>query len=97
MLVCDDSPGGLDLEHQGAILGLLPGQAGSGVGVRVVLPDLNLAAAVCGGLVLLKDGTTAACGTPDEVLTPETVAEVYGVRMTTAEADGRRFLVPAPP
>ncbi|MEP6654782.1 MAG: ABC transporter ATP-binding protein [Myxococcales bacterium] len=101
VLLLDEPTGGLDLKHQLAILELLRGQAASGVAVLVVLHDLNLAAAVCDELILLKDGATAASGTPDEVLTAETVAEVYGVRMTTANTGdlpgGRRFLVPAPP
>ena len=107
ILLLDEPTGGLDLKHQIAILELLRAQVGAGVAILVVLHDLNLAAAVCDRLVLLKEGATAAAGTPGEVLTPEIVAEVYGVDVVTAQVSGgppgpaggaanRRFLIPVP-
>ena len=50
--------------------------------VLAVLHDLNLAALYCGRLILLKDGRVHGVGTPSEVLTAETVREVYGVDVT---------------
>ena len=50
-------------------------------GVTMVLSthDLNLAAALCRRLVLLKDGQVVAAGATEQVLTPEAVRELYGV------------------
>ena len=41
--------------------------------------DLNLAAALCRHLILLRDGRVVAQGPTDEVLTPATVRALYGV------------------
>ena len=41
--------------------------------------DLNLAAALCRQLILLRDGRVIAQGPTDEVLTPDTVRALYGV------------------
>ena len=41
--------------------------------------DLNLAAALCRQLVLLRDGRVIAQGPTDEVLTPDAVRALYGV------------------
>lgn len=98
ILLLDEPTGGLDLKHQLAILDLLRQQARAGVAVMVVLHDLNLAAAVCDRVVLLKDGATVAAGPPDAVFTPDTLAEVYDVEVTAVVGPtGRRFLVPSVP
>jgi iron complex transport system ATP-binding protein len=60
--------------------------AADGVTVLAALHDLSLAAATCDHVVLLAPGPdggrVAAAGTVDEVLVPEVVDPVYGVRTT---------------
>lgn len=82
LLLLDEPTGGLDMRHQLAILDLLRAQAQAGVGVLVVLHDLNLAAAVCDRVLLLKNGAPFASGPPPDVLTPDILREVYGVDVT---------------
>ena len=41
--------------------------------------DLNLAAAICRELILLRDGRVLAAGPTDEVLTPDNVRALYDV------------------
>ena len=55
--------------------------AGTGTGLTAILAlhDLNLAAAFCDQILLLHRGRLVAAGTPEEVLRPSTIAEVYGV------------------
>lgn len=53
--------------------------------------NLHLAAAVAGDVVLLDRGRVVAAGPPADVLTPERISRVYGVRAvrwTTAEGWG---------
>ena len=47
--------------------------------VMVALHDLNLAAYYCDRLYVLCDGKVTAAGPPADVLTPQLLAEVYGV------------------
>lgn len=42
--------------------------------------DLNLAAAYCDRIVLLSKGKLVIDGTPEQVLTPEVIAEVFQVK-----------------
>ncbi|GIP38784.1 ABC transporter ATP-binding protein [Paenibacillus sp. J31TS4] len=49
-----------------------------GLTVLAVLHDLNLAAQYCDRLLVMKEGRLVAEGTPQEVLTPQRIAEVYG-------------------
>ncbi len=76
LLVLDEPTNHLDMRHQIELLGLLKQ---SGVTVLVVLHDLNLAAVTCDRLGLLAEGALVAAGTPDDVLTPESIASVFGV------------------
>jgi iron complex transport system ATP-binding protein len=50
-----------------------------GTTVLAVLHDLGMAAHFFPRLVLLDRGRVAADGTPDEVLTPDRIRDVFGV------------------
>lgn len=43
------------------------------------LHDINLALRYCDTVIVLKNGRPAACGNPQDVVTPDLVANVYGV------------------
>ncbi|MGB3437629.1 MAG: ABC transporter ATP-binding protein [Actinophytocola sp.] len=79
VLVLDEPTNHLDIRHQVELLNFL---RGCGLTVLVALHDLNLAAAVCHRIAMLRGGSLVTCGTPDEVLTPETVRAVFGVDVT---------------
>jgi len=65
--------------------------------VIVALHDLSLAARYCQRALLLKNGASLACGTAREVLTPERIAQAYGVRATVAEIEGTPVVLPIEP
>lgn len=48
--------------------------------VMVVLHDLSIAARWSDGIVMLARGKVVASGTPEQAITPASLAEVYGVR-----------------
>jgi len=76
-LLLDEPTNHLDIRHQLEILALV---ARLPVTSIVALHDLNLAALFCDKLVLLDRGRVAAAGTPEEVLTEERIAAVFGVK-----------------
>jgi iron complex transport system ATP-binding protein len=77
LLVLDEPTNHLDIGGQLDLLQLI---RATGVTVVAALHDLNLAAAICDQVVLLKEGRVAAAGAPADVLTSELLAAVYGVR-----------------
>lgn len=77
VLVLDEPTNHLDISHQLAVLSLVRSLH---VTVLAVLHDLNLAAAYCDRLHVLDHGCVVRSGTPDEVLTPEVLREVFDVR-----------------
>lgn len=80
-LLLDEPTSSLDLAHGHSTLAVARRFAREGVGALVVLHDLNLAAQYADRIIVLKGGRVLATGAPAEVLTPEIIAEAYGVRV----------------
>jgi iron complex transport system ATP-binding protein len=80
LLVLDEPTVHLDLRHQvGAMELLVDLNERDGTTILAVLHDLSLAAHFFPRLVLLDRGRIVADGTPDEVLTPVGIRDVFGV------------------
>ena len=77
VLVLDEPTNHLDVAHQLDVLSLV---RASGLTVLTALHDLNLAAAHCDVLYVLAAGRIVASGPPHDVLRPDLLAEVFGVR-----------------
>lgn len=79
LLLADEPIAGLDPAHQIAAMETFAALAAEGRGVVVALHDLGLAARYCTRLVLLHGGRVVADGPPRAVLTPDLMAQVFGV------------------
>lgn len=78
----DEPTAHLDLGHRLHVLELVRAAAKErGRGVLMVLHDLNLAALAADRVALLVCGRLDALGTPQEVLTAETVERAFGARV----------------
>lgn len=98
VLLLDEPTSHLDLRHQEEVMTLARSLAHtSQKAVLAVLHDLNLAAAHCDRLILMKAGGIFAQGTPHEVLIPENLLNVYGSRVwiRTHPLSGRPFVLPS--
>ena len=80
MLLLDEPTNHLDVAAQLHLLELLAHLAATGLTVVTALHDLSHAAAYSQHLVALRDGRMIAEGASDDVLTPEFVEGLYGVR-----------------
>lgn len=76
LLVLDEPTNHLDIHYQLELLELV---RSLGITTLVTLHDLNLAAAYCQRLYMLSEGQIVAAGTPDQVLTPALLREVFHV------------------
>lgn len=80
VLLLDEPTTYLDLAHQIEVLELLTdADTRSGRTVVLVLHDLDLAGRYADHLVVMKDGGIVAQGPPAEVVTAETVEEVFSL------------------
>jgi len=93
LLLLDEPTSALDLARQVRLLSELRRLAGEGRIVVAVLHDLALAAQWADRIVLIHGGHTRAEGRPEEVLTPELLAEVYGVEARVERCSRGRIMV----
>jgi len=97
LLLLDEPTASLDIGHQLEVQVLLRHlNADRQVTMVLSTHDLNLAAALCQRLVLLRDGRVLAAGPTADVLTPESIRRLYDV---TADVQwypgtGRLLVVP---
>ena len=79
LILADEPIVALDVYHQLHIMELLQSHAQQGGAVIAALHDLSLASRFCTRLVLMNHGKLIAEGEPVNVLTPEHLAQVYGI------------------
>jgi iron complex transport system ATP-binding protein len=97
LLLLDEPTTFLDISHQIEVLDLLTDLNRSrGTTIVMVLHDLNLAARYADRLVALAAGRLHAAGTPEEVMTEETVRTVYGMdsRVIEDPVSGKPLVLP---
>lgn len=92
-LFLDEPTASLDMGYQIKILKLMRDVANQGVGVLVVLHDLNLAAAFADRMVLLRQGRIAYADVPEQVLTQENLTEVYETPIFVERAQNQQIII----
>lgn len=78
-LLVDEPVAGLDPDAQLMVLDLLRTRAGAGQAVLVSLHDLGLAARYADRVVVMHQGRVVADAIPTQALTPEIMAEAFGL------------------
>jgi iron complex transport system ATP-binding protein len=96
VLLLDEPISALDINHQLEVLELVAAMTRERQLCTVmVLHDLQATARYADDVVLLSGGSVLASGTPEEVLTQESMRRVFGVDMEVlTTSSGRRVLVP---
>jgi len=79
-LVLDEPTSAFDLSHQQLTLDIVRQLAERGVGVLMVIHDLNLAARCADNLVVFDGGVIAAQGKPKDILSEQLIDKVFGVK-----------------
>ena len=82
-LLLDEPTSALDIAHQIEVLSLVHRlSADRGLGVIVVLHDVNMAARFCDEIIALHSGRMIVRGTPEDIMTSQQLARIYGVDMS---------------
>lgn len=96
-LIADEPSTGLDPAHSLTLFTQFVRLAGQKRGVIVALHDLSIAARFCDTVLMLQCGGTLARGTPEQVLTPENLAQGFGVKAVVGELGGHPVVLAAEP
>jgi iron complex transport system ATP-binding protein len=97
ILLLDEPTASLDLGYQLEVAALITRlNRERAVSIAISTHDLNLAATVCGSLVLLRQGRVIAAGPTADVLTPDNIRALYDVTVDVHrhEASGHLVVVP---
>jgi ABC-type Mn2+/Zn2+ transport system ATPase subunit len=92
LLLLDEPTSGIDMDARRTVLSLLEQLAKEGLTVVLTTHDLNWVASHLPRIVCLNR-TIIADGTPQTVLTAETVSETFGADMDVLMHDGRPVVV----
>ncbi|WP_425403678.1 heme ABC transporter ATP-binding protein [Hwanghaeella sp.] len=91
-LFLDEPTASLDMAYQALILNRARSFAAEGLGVVIVLHDLNLAAAAADRILLLSGGRVVTDGPPETVVREEVLAPAFAAPVSVFEADGGRHV-----
>ena len=80
-LLLDEPTSNMDVAYELNLLNLAREVCETGVGVIVVLHDLNLAARFSDQIILMNSGMTVASGQPEEVLSDRILSDVYSTAL----------------
>jgi iron complex transport system ATP-binding protein len=91
-LLADEPLANLDLAHAASLVGRFRETAAAGVGVVLVLHDLATAMNHADCVLVLDRGRLVRAGPPQEALTEDAIAAVWGVKARWLGEDGARAL-----
>ncbi len=91
--ILDEPTSALDLKNQMVALRTVKDIVSEGrSGALVAMHDLNLAMRFSDETIMLKDGKVYAMGRPEDVITEESIRDVYGVSSEVYEGKNGRFV-----
>lgn len=94
ILFLDEPTTYLDIRYQIEILELVKKlNREYGITIVMVLHDINQAIAFSDRVVGLKDGHVAVDGVPEEVINPDSIQELYGIRLEVTRVEGQIFVL----
>lgn len=94
ILFLDEPTTYLDIRYQIEILQLIRKlNREYGITIVMVLHDINQAICFSDQVIGLKDGKVVVEGMPDQVITTESLRQLYGIDLGVATVEGRKFVL----
>ena len=96
ILFLDEPTTYLDIRYQLEILELVKKlNREYGITILMVLHEINQAITYSDEVIGLKDGNIVMQGKPQEVITAESMKELYGVSLKVVEVEGKKVVLTA--
>lgn len=95
VLIADEPTASLDERHRLIVMELLQTIARQGAAVIAIIHDLTLAMRYADKIVLMNEGRVVASGPPQDALTPERIASVFGISVNRIETPDGSLLIPS--
>lgn len=95
VLIADEPTASLDERHQLIVMDLLQRIAHQGTAVLAIIHDLALAMRFADRVVVMNEGRIVANDTPALALTPDRIAEIFGISVNRVETPDGPLLLPS--
>lgn len=95
VLIADEPTASLDERHQLIVMDLLQRIAHQGAAVLAIIHDLALAMRFADRVVIMNEGRIVANNTPLLALTPDRIADVFGISVNRVETPDGPLLLPS--
>ena len=91
-VLLDEPLNNLDMKHAVEMMRLLRRMAHDlGKTVVLVIHDINFASCYSDRIMAMKDGALLRHGTPEQIMRPEVLREIYGIDIRVEQIDGHRI------
>ncbi|MDR1690270.1 MAG: ABC transporter ATP-binding protein [Candidatus Methanoplasma sp.] len=97
LMMVDEPSAHLDIKYKVQVMEMLKGLSRSGLTVIMASHDLNLVTRYCDKVMLLSEGKIIKFGTPNEVVTKESIKEVYHIDIKVIYDEGVPYIIPNAP
>ena len=95
IILLDEPISNLDIRHQLEVMDTLRALVDkAGVSILMVVHDLNIAAQYSDRIVIMNEGRIVAAGKPEEVITKENIAAIYGVDAEITTVKNKPHIIP---
>lgn len=95
VLIADEPTASLDQRHQLVVMELLQRIARTGTAVLAIIHDLALAMRFADRVVIMNEGRIVANDAPALALTPERIADIFGISVNRVETPDGPLLLPS--
>ena len=85
-LLLDEPTANLDIKHEQRLMNVVRKKAAQGIGVLIVLHDINLAAKYSDKVILLKEGKLKGYGNVREILNENLLSNIYELPITISHS-----------
>jgi iron complex transport system ATP-binding protein len=93
-LLLDEPTSHLDIRSQVEVMNIVKRMVEGGKAAIVAMHDINLASHFCNRILMIKNGRIAYAGESSEVLTPESIRDVFEVEVDVVRYNGRVLIIP---
>ncbi|MBR2254422.1 MAG: ABC transporter ATP-binding protein [Candidatus Methanomethylophilaceae archaeon] len=94
LMLVDEPSAHLDIKYKVQVMEILRDLTRKGLTVLIASHDINLLTRFCDRIMLLSKGKILAYGKPNDVVTAESIREVFDIEVELVESNGVVYILP---
>lgn len=94
VMLVDEPSAHLDIKYKVQIMEILSALSRTGIGIVIASHDINLITRFCDRILLLSKGRIVGYGRPEDVVTEESIKEVFDIDVEIVHSHGVPYMLP---